>query len=74
MIVNGPILFGRFDKADDIVIHIAEPDGTGEHVLVPGPNACPQVSPDGHLVALGMGVVNVDGTGTPEAFRTPSDH
>jgi hypothetical protein len=63
-IVNGPIVYGRYDTAaGDTVIHIVRPDGTGDHVLVPGPNECPQFSPDGRLVALGMGVVGVDGTG-----------
>jgi Tol biopolymer transport system component len=62
-IVNGPIVYGRYDKAaGDTVIHIVRPDGTGDHVLVPGPNECPQFSQDGRLVALAMGLVKVDGT------------
>lgn len=62
-IVNGPIAFGRYDAAfGDTVIHIARPDGSGMRVLLPGPNECPQFSPDGQRLSLGFGTVNVDGT------------
>ena len=61
--VNGPIVFGRFDPAfGDTVIHIARPDGSGMRVLLPGPNECPQFSPDGRRLSIGFGTVNVDGT------------
>ena len=62
-IVNGPIVFGRFDASvDDTVIHIARPDGSDTHIVLPGANECPQFSPDGRQIAVAMKVVNVDGT------------
>jgi Tol biopolymer transport system component len=36
--------------------------GSGEHVVVPAPGECPQLSPDGRLILFAFGVVNVDGT------------
>jgi Tol biopolymer transport system component len=67
-IVNGPIVFGRFDASvDDTVIHIARPDGSDMHVVLPGANECPQFSPDGRQIAVAMKVVNVDGT-DPRVF------
>jgi hypothetical protein len=63
-IVNGPIVFGRFDAAvDDTVVHIARPDGTDARVVVPGANQCPRFSPDGRQLSLGFGVIDVDGSG-----------
>ena len=62
-IVNGPMVFGRFEPAfDDTVIYIARPDGSDQRVLLPGPNECPQISPDGRRVALAFGMVNIDGS------------
>jgi Tol biopolymer transport system component len=62
-IVNGPMVFGRYEPAfDDTVIYIARPDGSDQHILVPGPNECPQISPDGRRVALTFGTVNIDGS------------
>jgi Tol biopolymer transport system component len=62
-IVNGPIVFGRFDPAfDDTVIYIARPDGSEQHILLPGPSQCPQISPDGRRVAFAFGSVNIDGS------------
>ena len=61
---NGPIVFGRFSAAvDDTVVHIARPDGSDAHVVIPGPNECPQFSPDGRRLSVGFGTVNVDGSG-----------
>jgi Tol biopolymer transport system component len=61
---NGPIVFGRVDTAlGDTVVHIARPDGSGDHVVLPGVNQCPRFSPDGRRLTIGFGVVNVDGTG-----------
>jgi Tol biopolymer transport system component len=61
--VNGPIVFGRYDASvDDTVIHIARPDGSDVRVLLPGPNECPQFSPDGRRLSIGFGTVNIDGT------------
>ncbi len=69
--VNGPIVFGRYVPAvDDTVIHIARPDGSEMRVLVPGPNECPQFSPDGRTLSLGFGTVNIDGTNKRE-FTNP---
>jgi Tol biopolymer transport system component len=62
-IVNGPIVFGRFEPAfDDTVIYIARPDGSDQRILLQGPNECPQISPDGRRVALTFGTVNIDGS------------
>lgn len=62
-IVNGPIVFGRFEAAlQDTVIHTARPDGSEMRVLLPGANECPQFSPDGRRLTLGFGTVNIDGT------------
>jgi Tol biopolymer transport system component len=61
---NGPIVFGRVDTAlGDTVVHIARPDGSADHVVLPGVNQCPRFSPDGRRLSIGFGVVNVDGTG-----------
>ena len=62
-ILNGPIVFGRFDPSvSDTVIHTIRPDGSDLHVAVAGPNECPQFSPDGRQLAVAMKVVDVDGT------------
>lgn len=69
--VNGPIVFGRYVAAfDDTVVHIARPDGSGMRVLIPGPNECPQFSPDGRKLSIGFGTVNIDGT-DQRAFTNP---
>jgi hypothetical protein len=66
-IVNGPIVFGRFDASvNDTVIHIARPDGSDLRVLLPGPHECPQFSPDGRQLSIGFGVVNTDGSNLRE--------
>jgi len=62
-VVNGPIVFGRYvPAADDMGVFAVRPDGSGEHLVIPSPVGCPQVSPDGTQVAFAFGVVNVDGT------------
>ena len=62
-ITNGPIVFGRFvDAAEDTAIVMTGADGSGEHIVVPAPVECPQLSPDGRQVLFAFGVVNVDGT------------
>jgi dipeptidyl aminopeptidase/acylaminoacyl peptidase len=62
-IVNGPIVFGRFvPAADDTAVFLVRPDGSGEHLVIPAPIECPQLSPDGGRIAIAFGVVNVDGT------------
>jgi Tol biopolymer transport system component len=62
-IVNGPIVFGRYDAAlDDTTIYIARPDGSEMRVLLPGANQCPQFSPDGRRLTLGFGTVAIDGS------------
>jgi hypothetical protein len=62
-IVNGPIVFGRFDPAlDDTVVHITRPDGSATRVVLPGANECPQFSPDGRRMTVGFGTVAVDGS------------
>jgi WD40 repeat protein len=74
-VLNGPIVFGRFDPAvSDTVIHSIRPDGSALRVVLAGPNECPQFSPDGRQLAIAsvpssissaaiaMKVVDVDGT------------
>ena len=62
-IVNGPIVYGRYDATvDDTAVVIARADGSNEHVVLPAPVECPQLSPDGRQVLFAFGVVNVDGT------------
>ena len=63
-LLNGPIVFGRFDPAvNDTVIHSIRPDGSALRVVLAGPNECPQFSPDGRRLSIGFGkVVDVDGT------------
>jgi Tol biopolymer transport system component len=62
-IVNGPIVFGRYDAAvNDTIIYVVRPDGSSARVLMPGPNECPQISPDGRRVAVAFGVVDIDGS------------
>lgn len=62
-IVNGPIVYGRYTPAvDDTVLYTAQADGTGEQLLLPGANECPQYSPDGRRIAIGFGVANADGS------------
>ena len=72
-VLNGPIVFGRFDPAvSDTVIHSIRPDGSALRVVLAGPNECPQFSPDGRQLAVAMiagsgrepspQVVDVDGT------------
>jgi Tol biopolymer transport system component len=62
-IVNGPIVFGRYDPGvDDTAVVVARPDGSGEHVVAPAPMECPQLSPDGRQILFAFGVMNVDGT------------
>ena len=72
-VLNGPIVFGRFDPAvSDTVIHSIRPDGSALRVVLAGPNECPRFSPDGRQLAVAMiagsgrepspQVVDVDGT------------
>ncbi len=62
-VLNGPIVFGRFDPAvSDTVIHSIRPDGSALRVVLAGPNECPQFSPDGRQLAIAMKVVDVGGT------------
>jgi len=49
---NGRILFGRFDPAfGDTIVYTANPDGSQEQQLLPGPLQCAHWSPDGSLIA-----------------------
>jgi dipeptidyl aminopeptidase/acylaminoacyl peptidase len=70
---NGPLVYGRYDMdALGMVIHVADPDGSNEQVLLPGAKECPQVSPDGTRVAfayylaeedrVAIGTVGIDGS------------
>ncbi|HET9083453.1 MAG TPA: hypothetical protein VFN41_03540 [Candidatus Limnocylindrales bacterium] len=62
-VVNGPIVFGRYvAAADDTAVFTVRPDGSGEHLVIPAPIECPQLSPDGRKIAVAFGVVNVDGS------------
>ena len=63
-IVNGPLVFGRYDPAvKDTAIVIARPDGSGQRVVAPAPIECPQISPDGTKILFAFGLMNIDGTG-----------
>jgi Tol biopolymer transport system component len=68
---NGPLVYGRYDTSvRDTVLHVADPDGSNERVLLPGANQCPQISPDGRRVAfafveddrVAIGTIGIDGS------------
>jgi Tol biopolymer transport system component len=73
-IVNGPIVFGRYDAAiDNTIIYTIRPDGSSARVLLPGPNECPKISPDGRRVAVAFGVVDIDGSDHRVFPKGPGD-
>jgi Tol biopolymer transport system component len=48
----GQLAYGRYEPTvDDLLIHVARPDGTGDHVLLPTPLECPHWAPDGRRIA-----------------------
>ena len=71
---NGQIAFGRWNpKLDDSQIFTVNPDGTGEHLLLPDGAESPRWSPDGTKIAVtitglpggvrGEATLNPDGSG-----------
>ena len=73
-IVNGPIVFGRYDAAvDNTIIYTVRPDGSSARVLLAGPNECPKISPDGRRVAVAFGVVDMDGSNRHSFAKAPGD-
>ena len=62
-IVNGPIVFGRYNaNLENTEIYLARPDGSGIHRLLAGANECPQLSPDGRRIAVAFATMAVDGS------------
>lgn len=62
-VVNGPIVFGRYNaNLDDTEIYLARPDGSGIHQVLAGPNECPQFSPDGTRLSVAFATIAVDGS------------
>jgi Tol biopolymer transport system component len=66
-------VFSRNDPAvDNSFVYLIDPNGTSEHLLLPGPNECPRWSPDGKDISLGSGIFENAGqpNGTFRAFTT----
>jgi Tol biopolymer transport system component len=50
---SGRIVFGRKDRfVGDFVVHVIDPNGSGDSVLLPGGHECPRWSPDGKDVVM----------------------